>query len=130
MDLAKVVSANLGVDIVWTPYKFSSWALNLFTSLVEFGLGFIPVVGPLLAVDFSITLTAITDPDFFESDNVLGLSLDVLGAVIDSASQSKKFMSNGFHFATRRVLNRGALRMAARIRTVLLPKALQMAFRR
>lgn len=99
MDLAKVVSANLGVDLVWTPYEFSSWAVELFTSLTEFALGFIPVVGPLLAVDFTITVTALTDPDFFESDDVLGLGVDVLGAILDSASQSKKFMSEGFHFA-------------------------------
>ena len=100
MDLAKVVSSNLGVDLVWTPYEFSSWAVKLFTSLVEFGLGFIPVVGPLLAVEFSITVTAITDPDFFKSDNILELPLDILGAVLDSASQNKKFMAEGFHFAT------------------------------
>ena len=100
MDLAKVVASNLGVDLVWTPYESSSWAVKLFTSLVEFRHGIIPIIGPLLAVEFSITITAITDPDFFRSDNILELPLDILEAVLDSASESKKFMVEGFHFAT------------------------------
>ncbi|MCJ1283977.1 hypothetical protein MMC26_003308 [Xylographa opegraphella] len=100
MDLADVVSANLGVELVWAPYEFTNWGLAVFTNLTSFALGFIPVVGPLLSVEFTITVTAITDPDYFESSNVLGLPLDILGAVLDSAEGSKKYMTPGFHFAT------------------------------
>ncbi|KAI4184282.1 MAG: hypothetical protein L6R41_004853 [Letrouitia leprolyta] len=99
MDLARVVSANLGVDLVWAPYEYSSFLFNLFTSLADFALGFIPVVGPLLSFGFSITITAITDPDFFRADNLLGLHLDFLEAILDSGVRSKKYMTPGFSFA-------------------------------
>ncbi|KAI4247765.1 MAG: hypothetical protein L6R40_001351 [Gallowayella cf. fulva] len=98
MDLARVVSANLGVDLVWAPYEYSSFLFNLFTGLVELAIGFIPVVGPLLSFGFSITVTAITDPDFFRSDNILGLHLDFIEAILDSGVRTKKYMTPGFSF--------------------------------
>ncbi|KAL8693756.1 MAG: hypothetical protein Q9224_003694 [Gallowayella concinna] len=99
MDLARVVSANLGVDLVWAPYQYSSFLFDLFTGLAEFALGFIPVVGPLLSFGFSVAVTAITDPDFFRSDNLLGLHRDFLEAIIDSGLKSRKYMTPGFSFA-------------------------------
>ncbi|KAL8805469.1 MAG: hypothetical protein Q9182_001924 [Xanthomendoza sp. 2 TL-2023] len=98
MDLARVVSANLGVNLVWAPYQYSSFLFDLFTGLVEFALGFIPVVGPLLAFGFSITVSAITDPDRFRSDNILGLHQEFLEAIIDSGFKSRKYMAPGFSF--------------------------------
>jgi hypothetical protein len=112
MDLAKVVSANLGVELVWAPYEFTNWALEIFKSLVEFGLGFIPVVGPLLAAEFSITITAITDPDFFRSDNILDLPLALLEVIIDSAKRSKKYLTPGMHFVPGSSEARSAARSA------------------
>ena len=100
MDLARVVSANLGVDLVWAPYEYSSFVFNLFTGIAELALGFIPVVGPLLSFGFSITVTAITDPDFFRADNILDLKLDFLEAILDSGVRTKKYMTPGFSFAS------------------------------
>ncbi|CAO1600292.1 MAG: hypothetical protein LQ349_009024 [Xanthoria aureola] len=100
MDLARVVSANLGVDLVWAPYEYSSFLFNLFTGIAELALGFIPVVGPLLSFGFSITVTAITDPDFFRADNLLDLKLDFLEAILDSGVRTKKYMTPGFSFAS------------------------------
>ncbi|KAL8805511.1 MAG: hypothetical protein Q9223_007245 [Gallowayella weberi] len=99
MDLARVVSANLGVNLVWAPYQYSSFLFDLFTSLTESALGFIPVVGPLLAFGFSITVSATTDPDLFRSDNILGLHQDLLEAIIDSGTRSRKYMTPGFSFS-------------------------------
>ena len=89
-----IPNATLGAMLTIT-----QWALSIFTNLVEFGLGFIPVVGPLLAIEFSITVTAITDPEYFESDNVLGLLTDTIHAVLDAAEDSKKYVTPGIHFA-------------------------------
>lgn len=87
------------MDLVWAPYQHNNWVANLFTRLTEMALGAIPVIGPLLAVGFSIAVTAITDPDFFKSDNILGLAVDVLEAILDSRSQARSYMVTGFSFA-------------------------------
>ena len=50
----------------------------------------------MLCVGFTITWTAITDPETFRSDNVLNLAFDVLDAVIDSSGQYRDYVADGF----------------------------------
>ena len=85
IDLVKVISDNFGVDICWTPYEYNVWVFDFLQNVATLGLGYIPIAGPLISVAFSVGLTAITDPEFFEADNVLGLTTNVLNAVLSSA---------------------------------------------
>ena len=83
IDLVGVINDNFGVDVTWQPYQYSSWVVKFITHIVNLGLGFIPVVGPLASVSFSVTLQAITDPDGFRDQNILHLSADIVAAVIE-----------------------------------------------
>ena len=82
IDLVSVINNNFGVDVTWQPYQYSSWVVNFLTHVIELGLGFIPVIGPLMSVSFSVGLQIITDPDAFRSENILHLSADIIAALI------------------------------------------------
>lgn len=84
IDLVNVINDNYGVDVTWQPYQYSSWVVDFLTHIVELGLGFIPVIGPMLSVSFSIGLQAIMDPDSFQGENILNLSADVIAALIST----------------------------------------------
>lgn len=96
IDLLKVINDNFGVDVQWTPYEYSVWVFEFMEGVATLGLGYIPIAGPLISVSFSLGLTAITDPDFFKADNVLGLSTNVLNAVIASGVNMKGNLPKGF----------------------------------
>ena len=96
IDLAHVIADNFGVDITWTPYEYSSWVADFITNVTTLGLGYIPIAGPLISVAFSLGLTAITDPDFFKADNVLGVTTNIMNAVLASALNMKSNLAPGF----------------------------------
>ncbi|KAL9098422.1 MAG: hypothetical protein Q9163_005913 [Psora crenata] len=96
IDLAQVISDNFGVDISWTPYEYDVWVFDFLQNVVTLGLGYIPIAGPLISVAFSVGLTAITDPEFFEADNVLGLTTNVLNAVLASALGMRDNLPSSF----------------------------------
>ena len=87
IDLVKVINDNYGVDVTWQPYEYSSWVIDFLTHITELGLGFIPVIGPMLSVSFSIGLQAIVDPDSFEGENILNLSADIIAALIGTGME-------------------------------------------
>ncbi len=96
-DFATIASANFGVDLTWAPYEYTSFILNLVTSLVEAGLGLIPGAGAILSASFSLGLTILTDPEKFKSDaRNANWDLSLITAVIESAAGSKKKMPAGF----------------------------------
>ena len=96
INLARVISDNFGVDVQWTPYEYSVWVLDFLQNVTTLGLGYIPVAGPLISVSFSLGLTAITDPDFFKADNVLGLTTNTMNAVLASALGMKDNLPPAF----------------------------------
>ncbi|MCJ1227484.1 hypothetical protein MMC12_004140 [Toensbergia leucococca] len=96
IDLATVLLDNFGVDISWTPYEHSSWVLNFLQQVSTLGLAFIPIAGPLISVSFAVGLKAITDPDTFKSENVLGLTADVMAAVLATALAMKGNVPTSF----------------------------------
>lgn len=85
IDLARVIIDNFGVDVVWRPYEYSSFAIELLTTVTNLGLALIPTAGPLLAAAFHIGLQVITDPKAFELENVLKLDAELLAAVLATA---------------------------------------------
>lgn len=90
IDLISVINDNFGVDVCWQPYEYSSWALDFITHIFELGIGFIPVVGPLLSVSFSVGIQAITDPDSFTLENNLELPLDILAAIASGGMEMRE----------------------------------------
>ena len=96
IDLVSVMADNFGVDVTWTPYEYSSWVAEFITNVTTLGLGYIPIAGPLISVAFSLGLTAITDPDFFKADNVLGVTTNVLNAILASSLNMKANLAPGF----------------------------------
>ena len=70
IDLAKVVSSNLGVDLVWKPYETDNFLANFIANLIAVGLNFIPIVGTVLSMSFTVAWSAISNPEQFEADNV------------------------------------------------------------
>ena len=96
IDLAKVISDNFGVNVEWTPYAFSVWVFDFIESVAAMGYGYIPIAGPLISVAFSLGLTAITDPEFFQQDNMLGLSATVMNTVVASGLNMRDNLPKGF----------------------------------
>lgn len=90
IDLVRVINDNFGVDVTWQPYQYSSWVVNFITHVTTLALGFVPVIGPLLSVSFSIGLQIIMDPEGFRDQNILHLGADIIAALIDSGSQARQ----------------------------------------
>ena len=87
IDLVSVINDNYGVDVTWQPYEYSSWVVDFLTHVTGLALGFIPVIGPMLSVSFSIGLQAIVDPDSFKGENILNLSADVIAGLIGTGME-------------------------------------------
>lgn len=96
IDLGLVIGDNFGVDVVWQPYEYKSWVVDFVTHTVNLGLGFIPEIGPLISVSFSIGLQAITDPDMFKAENILKLSASVIAAIVGSSMAMQDNLPKGF----------------------------------
>ncbi|KAF4993973.1 hypothetical protein FGRMN_6104 [Fusarium graminum] len=64
-DWATITRAHSGLNIEWGKGEKGSWFEDFFKNALTFGIGFIPGIGPLLAIAFSLTWTAIRDPDQF-----------------------------------------------------------------
>ena len=96
IDLVDVINENFGVDVCWQPYEYSSWVVDFLTHVTSLALGFIPVVGPLLSVSFSVGLQVITDPDGFAGENILNLGADVLAALIAGGRDVNKNLPDNF----------------------------------
>ena len=101
MDYAHVISENFGVDLVWAPNEYSSFLVNMLVHMVEMGLEFIPVVGPMMSIGFGVAASLIQNPDTWQQDDVLGLgALDigalVMGSCLDSGKKAQKYTVTGF----------------------------------
>ncbi|KAL7756793.1 hypothetical protein ACKLNR_013786 [Fusarium oxysporum f. sp. zingiberi] len=48
--------------------KKGSWFEDFFKNAITFSLGFVPGVGPLLSIAFSLGWTAVVNPELFEDD--------------------------------------------------------------
>lgn len=64
-NLVNVLNAHTGLSFQYTPGKKGSWFEDFFGNVVQFALGFVPGIGPLLLVAFSLARTAIFNPDNF-----------------------------------------------------------------
>ena len=95
IDLVTVINDNFGVDVTWQPYQHSVWVLDFLVHVTTLALGFVPGVGPLLAVSFSVGMQIIMDPDGFREQNPLHLTADVIAALIGSGSSARANLPPG-----------------------------------
>lgn len=97
IDLARVISQNLGVELTWRPWERPTPLLRtLIINLVGWALGLVPVVGPILALSFSLGMQAITDPGSFSAENVLAMDPGDMADVIRSANRVRRYLKAGF----------------------------------
>ena len=95
IDLVTVINDNFGVDVTWQPYEHSNWVVDFLVHVTTLALGFVPGVGPLLAVSFSVGMQVIMDPEGFRNQNPLHLAADVVAALISSGSGPKANLPSG-----------------------------------
>ena len=56
-----IQKAHSGLDLMWKKADDKSWAEDFTKNLLTFGLGFVPGIGPLLAITFALTWSAVRD---------------------------------------------------------------------
>lgn len=81
LDMTKMLKGNLGVQVVWQPFDIPEPedANKMFVDIVEAGLCFIPVVGPLAFNCFGLFVHIVNNPEAFKEANLFELSGYLLG---------------------------------------------------
>ncbi|PWY67076.1 hypothetical protein BO94DRAFT_434434, partial [Aspergillus sclerotioniger CBS 115572] len=96
-----VASANYGLTIQWKPPEATTWLAGFLKNTLTIAVGFIPVVGPLAAVAFPLTWTAIVDPGRFEGTlreliPVADLAMKVGENIQRSAKEQEAYVVKGW----------------------------------
>ncbi len=117
IDLATLISAHQGMVLVWKPMPppgNGGWLADLIVMLATTAISFVPMVGPLLSASFSIVYAAVSHPDEFRQDNPLGLGERERDALVQSASDARKYWADGFlESAAGRSLYQAVARVAS-----------------
>ncbi|KAK6827251.1 hypothetical protein PG987_010592 [Apiospora arundinis] len=68
LEWTAIEKAHSGLDVMWKKAEKGSWVEDFTKNFLVFGIGFIPGIGPLLAITFSLTWTAVQGDadDFFK----------------------------------------------------------------
>lgn len=87
LDMTKILEGHLGVQVVWQPFDIPEPedANKLFKDLVEAGLCFVPVVGPLASTCFTLFIDVVNNPEAFKEKDPFDLGGGLLGDVAASA---------------------------------------------
>jgi hypothetical protein len=93
LDMTKILEGHLGVQVVWQPFDIPEPedANKLFKDLVEAGLCFVPVVGPLASVCFTLFIDIVNNPEAFKEKD----PLDLGGTLLENAASSAKAIADG-----------------------------------
>jgi hypothetical protein len=63
-DWAKVAGENHGLSIEWTEGNYQTpWFLSYLKNALVFAVGYIPIIGPFVAIGTAIAMEAIINPD-------------------------------------------------------------------
>jgi len=81
LDMTKILEGNLGVQVVWQPFDIPEPedANQMMVDMVEAGLCFVPVVGPLASNCFGLLMDIVNNPEAFKEANPFELSGYLLG---------------------------------------------------
>ncbi|KAM0723079.1 hypothetical protein Q7P37_001279 [Cladosporium fusiforme] len=93
LDMTKILEGHLGVQVVWQPFDIPEPedANQMMVDLVEAGLCFIPVIGPLASNCFGLFIDIVNNPDAFKEANPLEMSGDLL----DNAASAAEAIADG-----------------------------------
>ena len=98
-----VAHGNFGLDLTWRPAEKTTWMENFIKNTLTIAIGFVPGVGPLLQITFSVGWTLISQQDTGAAFALLkdlcpGLDLaeHVAQELIKSSSETRKFLPDGW----------------------------------
>jgi hypothetical protein len=93
LDMTRILKGHLGVQVVWQPFDIPEPedANKLFVDMVEAGLCFIPVIGPLASTCFSLFIDIVNNPEAFKEKNPFELG----GSLLENAAGSAEAIADG-----------------------------------
>lgn len=96
VDLLKLTDSNMGIDVVWEPFKRSEWVLNLIKGIFGLALEMIPEIGSLMSTAFTMGLTLIFDPESSDAEYAADLGTAAIVGLHDQANNCKRFLPQEF----------------------------------
>ncbi len=99
-------NANFGIELQWMPHKSTTWFAGYVNNVITFSLSFVPRIGFILSISFSLGWTALTDPDsFYEAlkaqVRAVLLTDGVISELKKDAAATKMFLPPGWDRAGR-----------------------------
>ena len=98
-----VANGNYGLDLTWQPPQKSTWQENFIRNVLTVGIGFVPGVGPILQIMFSVGWTMVSEEDpeaAFELLKNLCPGIDLTEKMIDelrkAATETRDFLPDGW----------------------------------
>jgi hypothetical protein len=87
LDMTKILEGHLGVQVIWQPFDIPEPedANQMMIDLVEAGLCFVPVVGPLASNCFGLFMDIVNHPEAFKEANPFEMSGYLLGDAASAA---------------------------------------------
>ena len=98
-----VAKGNYGLDLTWKPAEKSTWIENFIRNTLTIAVGFIPVVGPIVQILFSVGWELISQDDPQGAYDLLkelcpGIDLTdkVISDMIQTAKETQKLLPDGW----------------------------------
>lgn len=100
-DWTQIAKANFGLELQWLPHKPNGWFVEYIKNAIKFALDFVPIIGFILQIEFSLGWTALTDPDSFyetlkEEIPLVLLTDGIISELKSEAEKIKKFLPPGW----------------------------------
>ncbi|KUJ14838.1 uncharacterized protein LY89DRAFT_735902 [Mollisia scopiformis] len=100
-DWTAMVKLNYGLDVQWVPTTQGTWITHFLFDILYLAIGFIPGVGPILALTFALGWTALFNQnDFFNQLCILCPGIDLTNeirkSITDSSEETKTLMVPGW----------------------------------
>lgn len=93
IDLAKIISAHQGIDLIYPPFQWRSFVVEMVGEVIKFGLGFVPGVGTFLSISFNVGFVLVTSPDLFRDMFSPSLGFEVVAGLIEAGLHFKRRLS-------------------------------------
>ena len=97
----QISKANFGLELQWVPHQPSGWFEEYMVNAIKFGLGFVPLIGTILQIEFSLAWSLIRDPDHFmevlkEEIPSVGLVVGVIDEIKAQIEKTKEYVPDGW----------------------------------
>ncbi|KAL8913124.1 MAG: hypothetical protein Q9171_002018 [Xanthocarpia ochracea] len=98
-----VANGNYGLDLTWQPPQKSTWQEKFIKNVLTIGIGFVPGVGPILQIMFSVGWTLVSQEDPEAAFTVLkdlcpGIDLTekIISELKKAAGETRLFLPDGW----------------------------------